>query len=256
METPRTFNEKIQWLKLYDRQPLYTKLADKYAVRQYVNDKIGPEYLNELYGVYESPAQIKYNHLPDSFVMKTTHGSGMNILVHSKREIDINNIAKRLKGWLKLNYYELGREWAYKDIPPKIICEKLLIDENGQPPQDFKVFCFNGTPQFIQVDYDRHLNHTQTFFDTYWKKLSFGKSCPVHDQEIKHPQRLYEMLWAATQLSRCIPFVRVDFYALPQLVFGEMTFYPGNGFSAFHPHEWDLKLGNLLELPSVRRQNK
>ena len=249
IDRPRTLNEKIQWLKLYNRQPEYMSLPDKYLVREYVESKVGAQYLNTLYGVYEHPDQIDYAKLPECFVIKATHGCGMNVLIYKKSAVDFKKLNKKLAGWLKLNYYSLGREWVYKNIQPRLICEKLLLDEAGNIPNDFKVCCFNGNPKYIQVDIGRFCTHTRAFYDTRWEKLPFGSVYPLHQQGIERPAALEEILWISEQLSQNMPFVRVDLYALPRPVFGEMTFYPANGFEHFFPKEWDLKLGELLQLP-------
>jgi hypothetical protein len=251
IDNPNTFNEKIQWLKLYDRQQLYVKLADKYAVRNYVEENIGNKYLNKLYGVYEYPDQIKYKYLPDSFILKATHGSGMNIFVHNKNECNFRKTSLQLRKWLNSSYYKVGREWVYKDISPMIICEKILMDENGNIPNDYKVYCFNGIPYCIEVHCDRFLNHTCSYYDTQWNKLCFGVVFPISNQEVPKPHNLEEMLDVAKHLSKDIPFVRIDLYLLPSIVFGEMTFYPGNGFDAFYPFHWDYTFGKLIELPII-----
>ena len=249
IDNPKTLSEKIQWLKLYDRNSEYSLLADKYAVRDYVSRKIGDQYLNKLYAVYDKPAQINLERLPSSFILKATHSSGDNLIALDKSLLDEKKVRATAKQWQAKNFYPAGREWVYKNIPPRIICEQLLRDDQGKLPMDYKVFCFNGEPRFIQVDVDRFENHTRAIFDTKWQKQEFELLYEMATKEIQRPQNLSEMIKIARELAGDIPFVRIDFYALPQLVFGEMTLYPGNGFEPFRPSEWDEKLGELLELP-------
>jgi hypothetical protein len=169
--------------------------------------------------------------------------------VLDKSLVDEKNVRATAKQWQAKNFYPAGREWVYKDIPARIVCERLLIDDQGKLPMDYKVFCFNGEPHFIQVDVNRFENHTRAIYDTEWRKQEFELLYEMATQVIERPQHLPEMMELARKLAEDIPFVRVDFYALPQLVFGEMTFYPGNGFEPFRPIEWDRNLGNLLNLP-------
>ena len=249
IDDPKTFNEKIQWLKLYDRNPKYSQLVDKFSVRDFVSKKIGDQYLNELYFLYNSPTEINFDKLPDSFVLKATHSSGDNLIVEDKSLLNQMDTRVKITQWQAENFYLDGREWVYKNIPPRIVCERLLKDNQGNLPKDYKVFCFNGEPYFIQVDVDRFKNHTRAIFDTKWRKQEFELLHEMATQLIEPPHNLPEMIGLARELSRDIPFVRIDFYALPEIVFGEMTLYPGNGFEPFRPTEWDGKLGELLELP-------
>ena len=250
MDQPLTFNEKIQWLKLYDRNPLYPVLADKYAVREYVRDCVGEKYLNDLLGVYTSAEDIPFASLPDEFVLKVTNGSGWNIICPDKQALSWNSSKDKLNKWLRSDYYRLGREWAYKNIEPKIICEKFLRDERGKIPKDFKFFCFNGVPRLIQVDSERFEHHTRAFYDPQWNKLPFELLYPSHQEDMQKPGRLEEMLSVAASISKEIPFCRVDLYSLPRIVFGEITFYPGNGVETFKPEGFDAHWGEHIELPN------
>lgn len=246
---PKTFNEKLQWLKIYNRNPLWSKLADKYAVRDYVNERIGKDFLNDLLGVWDHPSEIDWSALPDSFVLKATHGSGTNILVKDKAVVDQFKIQEQLTHWLAMDYSQCGREWVYREIPRRIIAERFLYDATGGVPQDFKIFCFNGEPRYIQVDVDRFGDHRRAYYDVAWQRQPYTILHEQYDGDINKPQYIETMLKAARALAQDIPFVRVDFYALPKIVFGEMTFYPENGTGPFEPSEWDLRLGELLELP-------
>lgn len=248
IDNPKTFNEKIQWLKLYNRNPRYCRLADKYAVREYISGKIGDSYLNKLYAVYDKPEDIRLADLPDRFVLKATHGNGMNLIVPDKSAINERKAQITARRWLSSNYYRAGREWVYKGISRRVLCERLLTDYEGAAPMDYKIFCFNGLPRFIQVDVDRFQNHTRAFFDTEWRRQDFSLVYEETTRPLARPERLEEMIRLAHVLAEDIPFLRVDLYALPQPVFGEMTFYPENGFGPFRPAEWDARLGQLLRL--------
>lgn len=248
IDQPTTFNEKLQWLKLYNRDPAYQEMVDKYAVREFVTARIGQRYVNQVYGVYDSSHQIVFSDLPDSFVLKATHGSGMNILVKEKKDIEIEKACLKLDSWLGQKYENYGREWVYKNARPRIVAERMLMDSAGEPPNDYKIFCFHGVPHYIQVDLDRYTNHTRAFFDTNWEKQDFEILYDGTTKAVGRPTKLEEMLLCARALSAGIPFVRVDFYAIPEVIFGEMTFYPGNGYEPFRPVEWDKKLGLHLNL--------
>ena len=249
VNNPKTFNEKLQWLKIHDRNPLYVTLADKYAVRDYVKDRVGNCFLNDLLGMWSNVSEIDWATLPESFVLKATHGSGMNILVTDKAALNLNKINDQLSSWMVTDYSRFGREWVYRDIPRRIIAESLLHDSTGNVPYDYKVFCMNGEPRFIQVDVDRFGVHRRVFLDVEWQRQAFTILHEQYQGDLEKPVYLDAMLDAAKTLAQGIPFVRVDFYALPKIVFGEMTFYPGNGLEMFSPPEWDLRLGQMLELP-------
>ncbi len=247
---PLTFNEKIQWLKLNYRSELVTQCADKYRVRDFVSSRIGPEILNELYAVYDSVDEIDLATLPDAFVLKVNHGCKQNILCPDKNKLDWDYAAGQLDAWMNNNYYFHSREWAYKNITPKIICEKFLVqDEKGL--RDYKFFCFNGIPRYIEAHSDRFGAHYKQVYDVEWNKVSFqrgGYSRPSVD--IEKPLMLDKMKEYAARLSEGFPFARVDFYCIgTQVIFGEITFYPASGYNPFYPVEYDLILGNELQLP-------
>ena len=245
--TPPTFNAKLQWMKLYYRNPLMTLCADKYAVRKFVDEKAGSHILNELYGVFESADEIDFNSFPQSFVLKATHGSGWNIIVKNQPELDTEEARSRMRKWLATNYYDKQKEWCYKDIPPKIVCERYLQAKNGLLP-DYKFFCFGGKPLFIQVDTDRFTEHKRCFYNPDWEKQEFGLKYPLYEKDVEKPQCLNEMLEIARALSAPFPFARVDLYEVNgKPVFGEITLYPGNGLERFSPERWDAKLGGLIK---------
>lgn len=249
-ETPATFNEKIHWLMLHYRIPEMTQLADKYGVRQHVAARVGEWPLNDLYGVWEDPDDINFEQLPDSFVLKVTSGSGQNILCKDKALLNIAEARSQLKKWMQENEYWIGREWAYKNIKPRVICEKFLTDDQGHVPSDYKLFCFKGEPRFVQVDTDRFTDHRRDLFDLEWKLLPFQYSYPTSAIQIAKPYHLETMVGLARALSEGFPFVRVDFYSMRErVVFGEMTWYPEGGMGLFNPEKYDLEIGKTLVLP-------
>ena len=255
LKNPKTFNEKIQWIKLYEKNPLMTLYADKYEVRKIVEKKIGSHILNELYGVFESPDEIDFDSLPESFVLKATHGSGWNIIVKNKSVFEREKAKKKMRKWLGRNFYTKKREWAYKNIPPRIICEKYMENKDGSL-NDYKFYCFNGDPLFIQVDFDRHTGHGRAFYNPEWQKLDFflakNRKVRRYEEEPERPDSLRDMTEIACVLSSDFTFARVDMYEVDEkTVFGEVTFYPKNGGGRFSPEYWDAEFGDLLRLPEV-----
>ncbi|MBD8591098.1 glycosyl transferase [Peribacillus simplex] len=252
IDNPQTFNEKLQWIKLYDRKTRYNTYADKYAVRKYVEETIGAKYLIPLYYVYDSVEDIDWEKLPDKFVLKCTHGSGSNIICEDKNSLDIEECKIKLNYWMKKNWYWFGREWSYKDIKPRIICEKYMVDESETELKDYKIFCFNGEPKLIQVDFNRHIEHKRNLFTTNWQYIDAKIKYPTQSSfNISKPNRLDDMLKCARALSSNIPHLRVDFYSInDQVYFGEMTFYHGSGFEKFEPESLALKMGSWIELPN------
>lgn len=252
LHQPRSFNEKIQWLKLHYRHPLLTQCADKWRVRDFVRERAGSDVLNDVYGVYDSGAQIDASRMPQAFVLKATHGSGWNILCPDKDRIDWDHVRADIDRWLASDYYRLGREWVYKDIRPRIVCERYLTEDSGKPPRDFKFFCFDGEPAMVQVDYDRFEKHTRNLYDLDWRRLPFTLHYPAHTGEDAVPPNLAEMIDVARKLARSFPFVRVDLYSVGgRCLFGELTFYPGNGYEHFRPLRCDRELGDRLRLPKA-----
>ena len=255
LTNPKTFNEKIQWIKLNDRNPLMTLYADKYEVREIVEKKIGSHILNELYGVFETPDEIDFDSLPESFVLKATHGSGWNIIVKNKSVLEREKAKKKMKKWLGRNFYTKKREWAYKDIPPRIVCEKYMKNKDGSL-NDYKFYCFNGKPLFIQADSNRYAGHARAFYDSEWRKLDFflakNRKVRRYEKELERPESLTDMVEIACVLSSDFAFARVDLYEVDgKTIFGEVTFYPKNGGGRFSPEHWDAEFGNLLQLPGV-----
>lgn len=249
LKNPDTFNAKINWLKLYDRNPLYSRLVDKYEVRSFVERKIGDEYLNTMYGVYNSTSQINFDKLPDSFVLKGTHGSSWVIVCPDKSQLNIQEAKNTMDVWLKKNFYKLYGEWVYKNVPPRIICEKYLSNQNESALIDYKFYCFNGAPKFIHVDTDRFEKHCRNFYDLNWQRMPFSLCYPQADRDVKRPSKLAKMIELASILSADFKFVRVDFYQVDdKIVFGELTFNPGNGLEIFTPNKYDLIFGQYINI--------
>ncbi|MEC2073410.1 ATP-grasp fold amidoligase family protein [Alkalihalophilus marmarensis] len=258
LNNPVNFNDKLQWLKLNWYDPLAVQCADKYEVRKFVEKRIGSSYLNEVHGVYESVKEITVDNLPKSFVLKGTHGSGFNIICKDKDKLEWKTVTKTMKRWLKSNYYWRNREWVYKDIKPRIICEKYLT-EGSEMLTDYKFFCFNGEVKYCQVIRGRGENETIDFYDTYWNHMSFTglRTLPNSRKAYERPLKYREMLELASQLSTNFPFVRVDFYYVnEQIIFGELTFFPTSGMGSFKPNEWNEKIGKMLLIDDLKNKKK
>lgn len=253
LNSPSTFNEKLQWLKLHDRNPLYTRLVDKYAVKAYVAKKIGKEYIIPTLGIWKDVDEINFDKLPQKFVLKCTHDSHCIIICNDKSKLDIPLVKEKLRKGLKRNYYWVGREWPYKNVPHRIIAEKYMTDEEGVDTfTDYKFFCFNGKVDCVMVCLDRQTNDTKFyFFDSNWKLLKLnkrGKAAP-EGFTIPKPSAMDQMFELAAKMAEGMPFVRVDLYqSCGKIYFGEMTFYPTNGFDANILPETDKYWGNLLTL--------
>ena len=256
LKNPQTFNEKLQWLKLYDRNPEYTKMADKYAVRKYIEEKIGEEYLIPLLGVWDSFEEIDFESLPDQFVLKCTHDSGGLVICRDKKHFDVNAAKLKINKCMKRNYFWQNREWPYKNIKPKIIAEKFMIDTDDANSKegltDYKFYCFGGTAQFAYVStgLENHATARISFVTLDWEQAPFRRmDFEPFVQLPKKPKHLDKMLELAKILSYEIPFVRVDFYEIDdKIYFGEITFFPGSGMVKLEPVEWDYKLGEMIKL--------
>lgn len=254
LKDPKGFNEKLQWLKLYDRKPEYIQLVDKYRVRQWVAEKIGEEHMIPLLGVWERGEDIDFDALPERFVLKCNHDSGCVLVCKDKKTFDRENAVKRLNAQLKKNLFWWGREWPYKDVKPRIIAEAYMEDAQGRL-DDYKFMCFDGEVKCSFVCSDRFTGkglHV-TFFDLDWNVMPFERSHPAVKEGFPKPAQYEKMVKLAQVLSKDIPFVRVDFYEVDgKIYFGEMTLYPGCGFEAFQPEQWDGMLGSWLSLPEKK----
>ena len=252
LKHPKAFSEKLQWLKLYDRNPEYTKMVDKVTAKEYVATKIGDEYIIPTLGVWDRVEDIKWEKLPDKFVIKTSHGGGGGsvFLCKDKSSIDIKSISNKLRRALKSNIYRQYREWPYKNVKPRVIAEEYLEDETGSDLKDYKVFCCNGVPKLIKVNYDVTTDYKSNWYSPSWDYVK-GTTVndPSHEEiHIKKPYLLDELLDKAKALSSNIPFLRVDFYILSSgLKFGELTFYPGSGFEKFEPKSFDEEIGAWID---------
>lgn len=252
-DDPQTFNEKLQWLKLYDRKPEYTTMVDKYAVKKYVADKIGEEYIIPTLGVWNNFDEIDFDKLPEQFVLKCTHDSGGLVIVRNKNEMNKKAAKKKLTRSLKRNYYWGNREWPYKDVPRRIVCEKFMQDKNSEHSlTDYKFYCFNGDPKFLYVSsgLENHTSAKISFLKLDWSFADFYRTDykPFDTLPLK-PEHYDEMLKISSILSRGILFLRVDLYEIEgKIYFSELTFSPCAAFMPFSPLEWDKKLGDMIDL--------
>lgn len=253
LKSPITFGEKIQWIKINGKLNKYGELVCKYKVREYVTNKIGDKYLIKLLGVYDNVDEINFEELPKKFVLKASHGSGYNIIVKDKSKIDIQKTKETLNLWLSKNYYDTSFEAQYKNINPKIICEEYMEDDSGEL-RDYKIFCFDSKPMYIQVHSERSKKQKVDLYDCNWKKTNIKTNLDENSEEIlQKPKNLDEMLILAKKLSKGIPFVRVDFYiADNNIYFGELTFTPANGFIKYEPKIEDLKMASMIDLAKYR----
>ena len=262
LEKPKTFNEKMQWLKLYDRDPVYSQMVDKYEAKKYIAEKVGEEHIVPSYGVWNSFDDIDFKRLPNSFVLKTTHDCGGVIICDNKKTFNYEAAKATLGKRLETNFFWQGREWPYKNVIPRIMAEKFLTTENnndyftyseGSTPGiiDYKIMCFNGKPYCCLVCMGRNSKEGlhENFYDKEWNLMPVKRCNPQYRGKVDKPRNLNEMLRCAEILSSGLRFLRVDFFeSAGKLYIGELTFYPGSGFSRFIPIEWDYRFGDLIEL--------
>lgn len=256
LKNPKTFNEKMQWLKIFDRNPIYTNFVDKYEVRKYISRKIGENYLIQLLGVWDDFDEIDFNSLPNQFVLKCTHDSGGVLICKDKNNFDLQAARVYFKNRLNTNYYYLWREWPYKNIKARIIAEKYIDTGNESELLDYKLMCFNGKVKCTFVCSDRQKKDLKvTFYDMNWNVMPFERHYPKSNEPIDRPVKFSEMVRLAEYLAENLPFVRVDFYEINhKIYFGELTFFPGSGLEGFTPEEWDCKLGEWLTLPNRKEK--
>ena len=261
---PVEFNEKIQWYKVFYHPKILNQLVDKFAVRSYVEEKIGIKYLNVIHGVYDKPSEVCFESLPNQFVIKATHTSSHNLIVTDKNKLDTKKAIKLFKKWLRKNqYYRTGQEWAYKDVKPRLIAEKYLKEDKRNSLIDYKFYCFDGVAKFLEIHLDRADNHKRGFFDLDFKPLPFRyvpkeKSLLINKEDhIEKPSNFEEMIKLSEILADKLPFVRVDFYSIKgESVFGEMTFYPSDGRKDFIPSEYNKIIGDYFKLPKLNKGQK
>lgn len=257
LDNPKTFNEKLQWLKVNDRKPIYTKMVDKYEAKELVAELIGAEYVIPTLGVWEKFEDIDFENLPEQFVLKCTHDSGGLVICKNKQELDLNYVKKKINRSLSTNYFDGGREWPYKDVKPRIIAEKYMENIDGTEINDYKIQCFNGVADNILVCVERFSESgvKYHYFDKNWTYLPY---CPYEgiDSEnvnINKPETLDMMIKIAEKLSVGIPTLRVDLYEIcGKIYFGEMTFFPCSGFDTTITKEADIKMGEKLNLNHVQ----
>ena len=262
LDNPETFNEKLQWLKLNNRKDEYTRMVDKYEVKEYVASIVGDQFIIPTLGVWDSFDEIDFDALPEQFVLKCTHDSGGLVICKDKSKLDLKVAKKKIQKSLKRSYYWVGREWPYKNVKPRIIAEAYMQDsktndlkEYKNDLTDYKFFCFNGDPKYCQVIGDRSVSETMDFFDMNWKIQPFTKRTLsgaefLHSMNLEKPKHFDEMVCIAKKLAGTMPFSRIDLYEINDKVyFGEITFFPNSGlFNRFSPDEWDLKLGKMIAL--------
>ena len=251
---PKSFNEKLQWLKLHNRKPEYTTMVDKHEAKAYVAERIGDSFIIPTLGVWDSFDEIDFDALPDAFVLKCTHDSGGLVICRDKNTLDKAAAREKISSCLAKNYYWDYREWPYKGVNPRIIAETYLPGDGGELP-DFKFMCFNGKVKSIMVCSQRGTEdglHV-TNYDPQWNVQPFERGYPIAENPVQKPQRLEEMIRLAEQLAEGIPYLRVDFYETQgKIYFGELTFFPGSGYSRFRPREWDEILGSWIRLPEKK----
>lgn len=255
LNNPQTFNEKLQWLKLHNRNPMYTQLVDKNNVRDYVKEKVEDNILIPQYGVWGKFEDIDFEILPNQFVLKATHDCGSIFICKNKNEFDFNAANKKLSKALKRNYYYVGREWPYKNVQPRIIAEQYIEEAESNELKDYKFFCFDGKVKLVFVASDRFNSNEGTkfdFFDTKFNHLPIINGYPNSKKVIEKPVNFNKMINIAETLSKGIPHVRVDLYnANGKIYFGEMTFFHFGGMMPFEPEEWDFKLGEWINLEEI-----
>lgn len=251
LTTPKTYNEKLQWLKLYDRKPEYTTMVDKYAMKEWVASRIGPGYTITNYGVWDTPEEIDFDSLPDKFVLKGTHDSGSFIICKDKSKFDsVSAIAKLNKSMLR-DQFIFNREWPYKNVPHRVLAEEYIVDESGYELKDYKFFCFDGKPYMMFIASGRTKGETTfDYYDMDFNHLDITQSHPNAKHGYEKPEAFEKMKELASKLSAGIPQLRVDFYYVNgKILVGELTFFHYGGFVPFHPDKWDTILGELIELP-------
>jgi hypothetical protein len=252
LDNPIAYNDKLHWLKFNWRNNLATLCSDKYLARGYVRDKGFGDILNDVYGIYDSVHEINIEDFPEKFVLKANHGSGWNSICTDKNSYDWKKEKYRLCTWMKLNYYYKNMEWVYKNITPKILCEKFLEEDDTILPTDYKIFCFNGEPKFTYVCVDRDTNVKYDYYDLEWVKHPIAKGAQNSNKILPKPFNYEYMLEISKTLSEPFPHARIDLYEVSgKVVFGEITMYPSDGLDKFDPEEQDFIIGEMLELPAI-----
>lgn len=251
LDSPKNFNEKIQWLKLFWLNPLVIQCGDKFGVRLYAEEKGLKHLLPKVYGVYSNPDDIEFDKLPNKFAIKVTSGCGYNIICLNKNKLKIQKVKRQLSKWLNSDYSLKAAEIHYSKMEPRIICEEYIETDQGNFPIDYKVYCFNGEPRYILVTPERETGYKRLLFDLDWNPIDFEKKPSITSVTVNKPSSLDEMLKASKILSKPFPFVRIDFYDLNgKAILGEMTFTPAAGLATHYKEDFSLKLGNMIQLPN------
>lgn len=252
LKNPKTFNEKINWLKLYDRKPIYINMVDKYLAKEYAAELIGEEYIIPTIGVYDKFDEINFNKLPNQFVIKTNHDCGGVVICKDKEKFDIAAAKKVIEKHMKNDYYYDNREWPYKNVKRKILVEQYMVDEISKDLKDYKFFCFDGNVKYMFIATDRNIHETKfNFYDMNFKLLDIKQHYPNDNREISKPKNFEKMKELASKLSKGIPHLRVDFYEINGKVYlGELTFSHFGGFVPFEPSEWDEEFGKQIKIPT------
>lgn len=250
LKNPQTYNEKLCWLKLHAKRPEYAMMVDKYDAKEYVKGIIGEKYIIPSYGVWDRFDDIDFDALPNEFVLKTTHDSGWIIICKDKTRFDKNNAKKKIAESYKKNLFQIHREYPYKNLKPRIIIEKLMVENGETGLKDYKFFCFDGKVKMLFVATDRPVDTRFDFFDRDFNHLPFRQGHPLASKPIDKPDGFEDMIFIAEKLSQGIPHVRVDLYNLNgKIYFGELTFFHFGGTVKFKPREWDKIIGEWLSLP-------
>lgn len=253
IKNPQRYTEKIQWYKLYYRNDKMPICVDKYLVRQYIESKGLSDILVKLYGVYDHAEDIPLKQLPNKYILKTSNGSGTNIICNDKSKISKEKLVEKVESFLKQSSASAGREWAYSQGKPKIIIEQLLEDPNSTDGSvfDYKILCFNGNPEYIVLDIDRFTGHKRNIYDTSWNDLEIESDCPcAKGITFEKPVNYDKMLNIAKMLSEDFPAVRVDLYNIEgKIYFGELTFFPWSGYVSYNPDSFDFEMGSKFKLP-------
>lgn len=253
LDNPQTFCEKLQWIKLYDRNPIYTTYVDKVEVKKYVASIVGKDFVIPTIAVWDNVEDISFDNLPNSFVIKCNHNSGTGMCIcRDKNKLNIEKVKRELSRGLAEDYYIINREWPYKNVPRKIFAEQFISSLNGEPLIDYKFFCFNGHPKYCQVIKDRETQETIDFFDTDWRHQDFiglNRKAVFSERPIEKPQNYELMIEIAMKLSKGIPFSRIDLYNINgKIYFGEITLFPMSGLGNFRPKEIDKKMGDMIKI--------
>ena len=255
LKNPKTFNEKMQWLKLYNRNPFYSVLVDKFAVKDYIAKKIGEEYVIPTLGVWNNAKDIDFSSLPDQFVLKTTNGGGGDVIIcKDKAKFNINNAIERLNNCLKMSLYESFREWPYKNVSARIIAEKYMEDDQDGELRDYKFYTFNGVPKFMLIVSNRYVDGKKCFdyFDMQFNSVKLKDlDVPNSQNALPHMPHNFELMKKLCKvLADDLPFVRIDFYDINgKVYFGEMTFFDTGGFMKASPDTWEKEWGDMVKLP-------